>query len=241
VSLHVGLEPVLPLLTALALIGSVALVRRRQPFLAAWFLVTAFVEPRSSIGVGVPLAIAAGVGIDALAAVRLAPPLRAAVAGPTVAFVVMSAIISGVSLHSVSPEARTHMRWIDGALPRDARVLVMSGVAEASIDAASEWFSAIAHRTSVATSQGREWLIGAYAPVVKAHADVQRCETAACLDDWTRRTGITFDYVFFATSGEGVPCCAGLRAEIDRATGYALVHETGLTSLYLRAAARARA
>jgi hypothetical protein len=112
--------------------------------------------------------------------------------------------------------------------------LVVTGVQEASIDSASEWFPTLARRVSVATSQGREWLAGGYDPVVVAHREVESCATTSCIAEWSARTGIEFDHILVVPSPDAPRCCGELTASLAGDPRYRFVHREGDTVLYVR-------
>ncbi len=152
----------------------------------------------------------------------------------------------GRSLRSLTPEERAAMRWAAERTPPNSRFLVISGNGwEPKIvwaggvrsgwanDAVSEWFPALAERTSVATVQGSEWLMeDAFARRMKSYDAVQRCAnwTASCLDTWSASSGRTFTHVYvpkspFARKDPDIQCCQTLLASLEQDPGYRVAYD----------------
>lgn len=231
--LRAGTEPLLPLIAVLALAGSLALIRQRQPVIAGWVLVVAFVDGRSSIGAAIPLAIGAAVGIDALARVRVWGPARSFLVVAGLVVLIFSAGLAGLALRPLSPDARSAMDWIDTHLPSNAQILVITGE-QVSTDSASEWLPVLARRRSVATSQGHEWLRGEFARLIASHDEAEGCSSSDCLDEWSSRSQIAFDHVLLAPSWDRARCCAALSADLLKDSAYRLIHAEGDTLLFAR-------
>ena len=225
----VSREPFLPLIELAALLGVIALVRPR-PWLAAWVIVTLFLDSRSSAAAAIPLAIAAGAGVEAILP-AIPQRVRPSLAVGALVFVLVSALVADVALMPVPGDVRELMSWIGGALPADARVLVISG-RSTPIDGASEWFPALARRRSVATPQGFEWVADRYSGLVRAHDEVQRCRTASCLEDWSRGTAIEVGYVLLAPRDANDDCCSSLAASLAADPRFALMRTEGVAALY---------
>ncbi len=153
------------------------------------------------------------------------------------------------AMRAVSAPERAAMAWVGASTPASARFLVMSSgrdegaPSDAGLDPLLEWFPALTGRMSVVTPQGREWF-GAFRRTVLEYDALQRCtrSDAACIAEWSRATGETFDYVLLprlpdgAGGARGVAapvCCATLVASLRASPAYAVAYD-GPGALILR-------
>lgn len=129
-------------------------------------------------------------------------------------------------LQSLSRQERSAMHWASGTMPLSSRVLIVSGLPW-EVDRSSEWFPVLAQRVSVATVQGSEWLArGEFLHRQHGFNDVQGCANwfAECLNDWRRRSGMSFTHVYIPRR-TGDQCCRVLLESLRRDPSYALVYE----------------
>jgi hypothetical protein len=207
-SLRFTSEDGFPIIAALALLGIVVCVARRQWLFPALLLVIVL-QPRSpQHRSGVAAAILAGVGVADLIvprALALAPAGRMPRAFAPAAAGLLLLVSSGQSLLATEvlplpAEERAAMAWVAAATPPDASFLVVTGSGWPA-DISSEWFPALARRRSIATVQGSEWT-GEFRQRELAYRLLQECATrdTACLDDRSARTGTSLAYVYVAGS-----------------------------------------
>lgn len=180
-------EPFLRILGVLGLLGLAVKVARRDYFLAAWFILMHGIEPRgASLFVMLPLAMAAGFGLDELTLPALGPgkvrqPTTAAsTPGPDgpwlvqllgqrapriflgflVAYSCMSAYLVVARIRDELTLSRNDLQafsWVQqNTVPESRFALVTRGLP--LLDATSEWFPALTNRRSIATVFGSEWL-----------------------------------------------------------------------------------
>jgi len=229
-----------PFMDVLGLIGfagfAVALAQRRW-MAPAWLVLTLLVDSRGGATFAMlPMAVLVGIAVTAglramqvsdsparpLAAVQARPGLAAAGIGLLVMAVAMNQGVIAKDdspVHPVSPDQRIAMQWADRELPPDSRLAVVTAEGTWEGDQVSEWLPALTGHTSAATFQGFEWLgVERSRAQLRAYDALQECgrQTAACLTDWQRDSGITADYVFVpkgALSGPQEPsdCCPALR------------------------------
>jgi hypothetical protein len=115
---------------------------------------------------------------------------------------------------------------------------VVSGIDAAGIDSVSEWFPALAGRTSVATPQGLEWLPGGvYAVTLDRHAALQACAAmdAACLERWAAITRTSFTHVLVSrpsSQPDDEFAWTRLVASLRGSPGYALDYEDGDAAIF---------
>ena len=239
-------EVLFPLPYALALLGVAAsLGQGRHRFLPLWAAATFLLDARKALTyVTVPAAMLAGIGLaevllpvlrggrrDDLLQGRLVPVTL----GVLLLYSTLEMLVAAEStLGALSREERAAMAWVARATPPESRFLVVTGDAWA-LDASSEWFPALAERTSVATVQGNEWF-ARFPQAIERYQAAQACaaEGTDCLRRWSEETGIEFDYVYVvereaarharlgSTSGD---CCAALRTALSHDPGYVLVYD----------------
>ncbi|HEX5479229.1 MAG TPA: hypothetical protein VFY79_05865 [Dehalococcoidia bacterium] len=224
VQFNVSGEPLFTVIAALAALGIIVLVARREYLLPCWVLVMAFLDQRafltsSTVAVAMLAAVAAHeVVLPLVLRPRIASDDRAAngvvrlsrspawlamvVIMLMVAYPVLGAITSTPGLlQGLSPEEHTAMTWVSENTPASARFAVVTGRAW-PVDHNSEWFPVLTGRESVATVQGYEWMAGGAFDLQRtAFAHLQNCSNADgdCLSAWSAESGESYDYVYVAT------------------------------------------
>lgn len=232
---------------ALAVSGLILAVMRGRWLLPVWFATVMVLDSRGgAIYATVPASILAGEAVVHLVAAPFwrpaSPdrrPIRWAVrnvpAAALISFFLLAAMTDALgtqltsewSDRSVSPEQRQAMEWVRTDGP-DGTYLVISGEFWAT-DAVSEWFPVLSGATSAATVQGTEWLgSDRFFAAAEASDALGECgaATAACLDRWADRWGVTYDYVFVAKSRDASDdCCARLRDSLVADPIYRTAHD----------------
>lgn len=212
-------EGIIPILMFLRLIGLGWAVWRKQYFLLAWALVPYLVEPRSAPSVAfypvtvlIALAFAEAIPYVVSRFRKKESPrgelhknaiYNAALLSVLVLLFVDSSLY-GFRLvgNSLKPTDLEAMIWIRENTPQDAYFLPLTGISSPEVDPVVEWFPALTERRSQATIQGLEWILeegffDRYADL----AHLQSCETAVCVLEWSRSTGLTFDYLVVRKTG----------------------------------------
>ncbi len=261
-------EPFFPVSTALALVGAGISSKRRQWLVPAWLLLIGVVESRGTYHrLVIPVALLAGIGLEAIlgylgAAVNLDEEQQRADRGRIgwlaragsvflIGYAAFSAVVWPHQLVTpLSPGERQAMAWIAAHTPEDARFLVITGD-EWGVDRSQEWFPALAKRVSVTTTQGYEWLPGAFTARARANDLARGCvwQTSECVMAWTRETGIAIDYLYVArrppaelwpTGPVREDCCAVLRGFLDQDPRFAVVYANDDAVVYRLASAPQR-
>lgn len=129
------------------------------------------------------------------------------------------------ALEALTPADRAAMRWAGEHIPPGSRFLVVSGRNWAR-DKVSEWFPAIANRTSVSTVQGSEWLAGFVARRETNDKYQKRCAKSDgnCLEAWAGAMGQSFTHVYVQKSGDE-PCCARLIAALRQDARFVTMYD----------------
>jgi len=139
----------------LGFVGAAIAVQRRRWDLVAWLVVSAFGAAVVDRWVAIPLAVLAGLAVDA----ALVEPARLR----SVATVAVAAItaVTGVLLsdgpQTVTAQQRETMAWAATDTPEDATFAVIGYPTDRGM---VEWFPAIARRENMTTWQGSEWVPG---------------------------------------------------------------------------------
>lgn len=213
-------EPYLDLLGVLGVLGIITLVIRRQYFVPGMLAVIYLIGPRSAHTVGnISFALAGGFFLMEIIIPTLSDigddldgkpsgiSRRTAVilAVFTVPYLLCNSTYNSsmISQNHVDEQGRTDMRWVAENTPRNSRFLVLTGNPDGMCDSLSEWFPALAQRTSLTTIQGREWLLGNEFDIFAEHrANIQDCidEGLECLDGESGYFGEDYDYVYISTA-----------------------------------------
>jgi hypothetical protein len=262
-------EPFFPIFASLAMLGLAVSIVRRQYLLPAWVLLASLVDTRSAPRVGAPaVALLAAVAfVEVLLPLflratssrvaspeprgRFALPRHSFALGASLVMLGYAAVtnlaVGAVALGAMPAGDREAMAWVAQHTPPGSRFVLVTG-SRWGADYDSEWFPALAGRTSIATVQGTEWLSPppAFSERIDSYQDLQRCgrDTAECLDAWqAANNGAAFDYVFVgrnrpnplpADSDAGSDCCSTLRTSLSRDRRYRLVFGNEAVTIFAR-------
>lgn len=227
-------ERYLDLLGVTGILGCILLLARNQYFIPGLLAMIYIAEPRSAHTIGnIPLALAgASLLTDVLTSM---PMLRKSAVAVALPFILINSLYTGVSLANshVSRDELSAMLWVDEHLPKDATFLVLNGETAGECDALTEWFPSLSKRTSVATMQGREWLIGErFVEFIARRDALQGCVQSdrQCLLD---RSAYFDDagYIFISRNRScSSPANAGIQppliASLRTSEEFDLIHET---------------
>lgn len=208
-----GRESYVPVLAVLRVVGLGWGLWKREYFLAAWAVIPYLVEPRSAPSVVfypfcmlVALAFAEAVPFF-LSRLRnfsvAAGELYKSKAYNACLFLVLIYLFVESGLYgfrlvnnSLKPAELAAMTWIKENTPANASFLILTGVKSPEIDPLVEWFPALTERLSLSTVQGYEWLgPGRFMEYYSDLAELQGCKSAGCVEDWSARTGLGYQYV----------------------------------------------
>ena len=212
-------DGVIPILAILRLISLGWGVWKKQYFLLAWVLIPYMVEPRSAPSVAfypmtmlIALAFAEAIPY-AITRLRktgfVLEDLYKNTAYNAVLLLVLTLLFIDSSLYefrlvgnSLKPADLDAMSWIQANTPEDAFFLPLTGNLSPEIDPFIEWFPALAERRSQTTIQGLEWTLAEkfflrYTDL----ANLQTCESTDCVVEWSKRTGLDYQYIVLRESG----------------------------------------
>ncbi len=234
-------EKFVTLISALALLGLVVALSKRDFLLPVWLLLPALLDPRGA-------ALILLIPWTMLAATAFVDIILRGLAGGdfdeadwSVSFgksatikIALSALIfyafAGAVLSdqvypkvSLSVSDRAALDWVNQNIPTGSRFVIITGETEAFADAVSEWFPALTESISIATIQGYEWLPD-FKDKMDGYYALQTCfnRNYECLEE----QGADFDYVLVSQNGlaEGANLLAN---SLKEAKDYQLLYEEG--------------
>ena len=222
-------EKFVTLISALALLGFVVTLVRREFLLAVWLFLPAIIDPRSAASISIiPWAMLAAVGfVDILVPGLYAlnnklqgnqdietnwhvyfmnsPAIKIALTA-LIFYAFFGTVLSDQVYPKVSltPSDRVAMDWVANNIPSQSRFVILTGETEAFADAVSEWFPVLSKSASIATIQGYEWLPGKlFQTKMNEYYELQACmnKTYTCVEQWGAKTKHDFDYVLVSQNG----------------------------------------
>ena len=234
------------LTVALGLIGLVAMLAQKQFLLPVWLVVPFFVDPRSGGGTALmPMSMLAAYSFDQILAPALVS-LRGR-EGPWLAdrfatlsmlgmafYMFFNSSVYGLGLAggSLSAADRETFAWVDATIPPGSNFLLLTGEQYSMKDPFQEWFPALTRQHSQTTLQGDEWTLGAdFFPFYGELVALQHCANVGCVEAWSGRTGLGYEYFLIKKLPEGgnSPLSGSLNLLLDsarKANQYELIHET---------------
>jgi hypothetical protein len=129
------------------------------------------------------------------------------------------------------------MRWVDANVPPASRFIVLPDGGPTDpwwIARLAEWFPALAHRVSVTTVQGFEWLGNQrWKAQLEAYSNMGVCaqRDVGCLEDVARRSNLSYTHVYVppehpaAPTGEAADCCWPLRSSLRASPSYIVIYD----------------
>ncbi|MDO9300833.1 MAG: hypothetical protein Q7T89_05590, partial [Anaerolineales bacterium] len=217
------------LISALALLGLVVTLARREFLLIVLLFVPAIIDPRSAASISlIPWAMLAAVGfveivIPGLYALNhklqetqdIESNWHVYFMNSSAIKIALTALIFyaffGAALSdqaypklSLTPSDRSAMAWVANHIPPQSRFVILTGETEAFSDSVSEWFPVLGKSISLATIQGHEWMPGKlFQTKLNEYYALQACmtKTYTCVEEWGSETEQDFDYVLVSQNG----------------------------------------
>lgn len=168
-------------------------------------------------------------------------------------YATMSSLVAGpVALGAITRDEREAFQWVAQHTAPSSAFLVVTGVDGGHVpgaalgldrtrgwgnDGLSEWFPALAGRTSLATPQGHEWLAG-FTRMEDQYYALQRCagRDGACLDQWAAEWDREFSHVLVpaAPAATADDCCWSVRQALRQDARYAIVYDGRGATVFAR-------
>ena len=222
-------EKFVTMISALALLGLVITLVRRDFLLVVLLFVPALVDPRSAATISliswVMLAAIGFVDVIVPGLYAMQNKLQSIqdieinwsdyfIKTPAIKFtltgLIFYAFFGTVLSDQVYPKVsltssdRTAMDWVANNIPHQSRFVILTGETETFADAVSEWFPVLGKSTSIATVQGYEWMAGkVFQTKMDEYYALQPCmnKTYQCIEQWAMKTKTRFDYLLISQDG----------------------------------------
>jgi hypothetical protein len=216
-------EKFVTLISALALLGLVVTLARREFLLAVWLFLPALVNPRSAASISIiPWAMLASIAfVDIILPGLVALKDKAQEnfdiesnwgvyfmksAGIKIALtaLIFYAFFGTVLSDQVYPKVsltasdRAALDWVAENIPQQSHFVIVTGETEAFADAVAEWFPVLAKSINISTIQGYEWMPDrSFLKKMDEYYSLQTCmnKTYGCVEEWGAETKQDFDYV----------------------------------------------
>jgi hypothetical protein len=214
-SLFLGLfasDEFLPLLLVLRLAGLVYTVWKREYLLLVLVFVPALLDPRSAATIAfLSMNMLAAFGfLDVVPAlfqklrrVEIGPVLTYR-AGALALFLLVFILFVECGLlnfrlvnTTLTADERAVMTWLKENLSPRQNFLLLTGRTYSMSDPVQEWFPVLSGHYSQSTLQGLEWTLGAeFTDRLNDLAALQACDDFSCVEKFTSRTGLAYDYIW---------------------------------------------
>jgi len=205
-----------PVIAILGMLGLFIHLARKDYFLAAWVLLTLFVDPRGGLPAvvfpfsmmastaltdGVSLQLA-NTGIDWMDALKNNSG-RIFFGFFILLFVYNAYQISNtLSFQVLGAEERKAIEWAKTNTGVDEKFLILDEQGNPLLSPLTEWFPALAQRRSIATIQGTEWLPEErhYNKLYTAITDIHQClyQDVECLREFQDELPDDYDYIMLS-------------------------------------------
>ena len=105
--------------------------------------------------------------------------------------------------NSLKPAEIEAMAWLKENTSSDSKFIALTGNLSPEIDPFIEWFPALTERRNQSTIQGYEWLLGEkFFERYSDLAELQKCESVTCVEEWSVKTGLRYEYIVISTIEE---------------------------------------
>ena len=157
-------------------VGIVVAAYRRRWDLLAWLAVSALGVAVVDRWVVIPLAVLAGLAVDA--ALTRPSQLRSGALLAVAVIVAITGVVLARPAEMLTSEERAVMAWAASETPSDATFAVIGYPADRGM---VDWFPALSQRENVTTWQGSEWVPSGYRR--NEATEASRCRTLECLPE----------------------------------------------------------
>ena len=202
----------LPLLLLLRLAGFLYAVWKKQYLLVVLVFTPALFDPRSAASIAhLSLSMLAAFGfLDVLPAlmkkirsVEIRPILTYRAGAITVFTLAFMLFLECGLLNfrlvntTLTADERAVMAALETNLSADQNFIIITGRTYSMSDPVQEWFPTLTGHHSQTTLQGLEWTLGAdFTNRLDDLAALQSCADLACVESWSTRTGLMYDYLW---------------------------------------------
>jgi len=222
------------------LLGGIYSLLYGEKSLTLWMIALIFLDPRSlNRSVSIPAAFLSTVGIvyvlspvfarrstisltrsndfETMIDFNQTHPLFRGVVAISYMVLVFNAYFNPLlddTLKRISKEDLEAFKWVSQNTSSNVKILVVSCSSAWFVDAVSEWFPALTHRTSVLTVQGKEWFSGSeFAEAEKKWHEIRSCyrgeDAVECLETYSSEQGLDYDVIYISSPGSSWTCSEG--------------------------------
>ncbi|MBI5950659.1 MAG: hypothetical protein HY865_03280 [Chloroflexi bacterium] len=245
-------EKFVTLVSALALLGLVVALSKREFLLPVWLFLPALIDPRGAASILlIPWAMLAatafvdiilrglagegfdeadwGVSFGKSAAIK-------AVVSALIFYTFAGAVLSDQVYPKVSLSAsdRAALDWVRQNVPAGSHFVIVTGETEAFADSVAEWFPALTESVSIATIQGYEWMPNFQQKLDDYYA-LQACMNKGyeCVEEWGQNSKQDFEYVLVSQNGLAEGDNLLVTSLVDSTT-YRLEYQDGDVAIFKR-------
>jgi hypothetical protein len=251
------LSGLFPFIALLRVIGFIYALVKRNWLLLALLVVPYIVDPRSAesisyFGFCMIAALALLDAIPALAAKlrkskEPVKPFLESRTGVIVLFALIFLQFIDCGLYNyrlinttLTPADRAAMTWVQANLPSGKDFLIITTKPYSMSDPVQEWFPTLTGQHSQTTLQGLEWSLGGqFMGRLDDLALLQPCTDLACVESWSMRTGLTYDYLWLSIfPGEDTSklsiSARSLLVSVKASEDYRLVYQSVSAAIFLK-------
>ena len=244
--------PVVTLTAAIGITGLLAALANRKFLLPIWLVIPFFVDPRTANDMGrvIATSMLAGYGFDSVIAPALLVIRKrsgewfsdrfASFSLFTIVFILFfgSSIFSlKLAGKSLSTADRETIAWVEQNIPPGNDFLLLTGEQYSMNDPFQEWFPALTKQRSQTTLQGGEWTRGGdFFPFYGELVSLQNCASLECVNAWTERTGLRYQYLLIKKVPEEnslYTSLTSLQEFVRNSPDYKLLYEDENARLFL--------
>lgn len=246
-------------IAVLALLGFFIELAKRRSILPLWLLLTFVIGPRSaSLYLSPVIALLASTTISKISVlidtvspiIQDTPPsktiLSSKLSGVLLTILILYWIFSTITTitnvsgkYSLKSEDISTMSWVKTNTEMDSRFLILTGQPIFQ-DPISEWFPAQSNRQSLATVQGREWLIEEnFYDVMDRSNELRACvyQDLNCVQNWLEKNKMTPDYLLLKkvihSNLADVPIIfTQLSEQLNQSEDFSLVYDSKTINIY---------
>jgi len=243
-------EPLLPILSVLAIIGIAVSIAKRDYLLPILYVIPFLVESRNATNVYiVPLALLASVAVSDLILPTLSmiegqlrnreyTMLLQGISEKFLLSYVLVLIILGMQVataryagNTVSAEVRTASEWIRLNTPKESKFVVITGKPAQLNDFINEWFPALTGRNSVTTIQGTEWLGSRiFAERRSTIFNLENCspipKITECIEKRTHEEALEYDYIVITETDANPSSIRDVALKYDIDPAYKTIYDS---------------
>lgn len=191
-------------------IGLFVSLKERNFIYATWILAAYLSDPRGGAGIALlSESILAGIGVNQVSVwiiSRKTGPVPSSglrrgggvIGSVLFLWIMLGAVITDFRLVNTSLKAGDLelVEWVNENTGADNIFALATGREFSMTDPLQEWFPTLTGRTSLTTLQGREWTLGdAFFPWYEELVKFQKCPDAVCVNEWSRRNQVEYDYL----------------------------------------------